>query len=109
MGCFKTSAATVIVDKCLKELPVPVPQIITPNGDGANDAWIITDIDYFTENKVMIFNRWGQLVYEAAPYLNTWNGKDMGGQDLSEGSYYYVVDLGGEYDKKYVGFVVIYR
>ncbi|MBN8702620.1 MAG: gliding motility-associated C-terminal domain-containing protein, partial [Bacteroidetes bacterium] len=108
-GCATTISVPVKVDKCLTDLSGPIPQIITPNGDGANDNWIVPDIDYFQENKLMIYNRWGQLVYSQSPYLNTWTGTDNSNNELSEGSYYYVLDLGGNYDKKFVGFVVIHR
>lgn len=109
-ACYDDATVTVEVDKCLSDLSGPIPQIITPNGDGANDTWIIPDIDYFTENKVSIYNRWGQLVYEKSPYLNEWSGQELkSGKDLPDGSYYYVITLGEKYDKKHVGFVIIHR
>ncbi len=110
-ACYRDVNVRVVVDKCLIDLSGPIPQIITPNGDGANDTWIIPDIDYFTKNKVSIYNRWGQLVYDKSPYDNSWRGEEMkSGKDLPDGSYYYVVLLGDEFDsKKYVGFVIIHR
>ena len=106
--CYDTDTVTVFIDLCLEDLTAPVPQIITPNGDGINDRWIVDDIDYFTENYVEIFNRWGHRVYSAQPYLNTWEGRSNGGQELPEGTYYYVIDLGNGTDPR-VGYIIVHR
>ncbi len=74
-----------------------VPNGITPNNDGANDILIIDELlenpDEFPDNELMIFNRWGDVLYQAKPYNNDWNGKNFNGQDLPEGTYYYVLRL----------------
>ena len=76
------------------------PNAITPNGDGINDFFVIPDLEenssQFQNNELSIFNRWGDLVYRAKPYLNNWNGTDHNGNDLPQGTYYYVlrIDLG---------------
>lgn len=106
--CYDTDTVTVFIDLCLEDLTAPVPQIITPNGDGLNDRWIVEDIDYFTENHVEIFNRWGHQVYSAQPYLNTWEGRSSGGQELPEGTYYYVIELGNGADPR-SGYIIILR
>ncbi|WP_062052657.1 PKD-like domain-containing protein [Aquimarina longa] len=47
---------------------IEVFNIVTPNGDGDHDAFIIRDIEKFPDNDLKIFNRWGVLVYEARGY-----------------------------------------
>jgi len=47
-----------------------IPEIFTPNGDGVNDTLYITGLDKFKNPKIKIYNRWGNLVYEADPYTN---------------------------------------
>jgi gliding motility-associated-like protein len=47
----------------------------------------------------MIFNRWGNKVYEASPYLNDWDGTSMfgltvGGNQLPVGTYFYIIEPG---------------
>lgn len=66
----------------------------TPNDDGINDTWIISGIDGFTSARVSVFNRWGQLVYQATPYSNAfgWNGK-QGNSSLPAATYYYVISI----------------
>lgn len=50
-----------------------------------------------------IFNRWGQVVYEAKNYRNTWNATGV-----PEGTYYYEV-LVDKHEKPYTGHVTILR
>ncbi|MFW5877815.1 MAG: gliding motility-associated C-terminal domain-containing protein, partial [bacterium] len=105
--CTDTDTVLVIVDLCLEDLPDPVPQIITPNGDGINDYWEITHVDYFENNKLEIFNRWGNKVFTAKPYHNHWNGISDRGVDLPEGTYYYILELGN--GLSHTGYIIIHR
>lgn len=106
--CESVDEIEVVIDRCLKELPTKIPQIYTPNGDNANDAFTITDVDYFTKSNLVVFNRWGNIVFQAAPYLNTWEGKNENGDELPDGTYYYSLDLGNGHEP-YKGFVVLTR
>lgn len=76
-----------------------IPDGFSPNGDGINDAFVIRGILNYPENVFTIFNRWGNKVFEANPYQNTWNGNcttglRIGGDELPIGTYFYVLDLG---------------
>ena len=76
-----------------------IPEGFSPNGDGINDVFIIRGILNFPDNSIIIFNRWGNKVFEASPYLNNWDGKAtmglrIGGGDLPVGTYFYVFDKG---------------
>jgi gliding motility-associated-like protein len=106
--CESVDEIEVVIDRCLKELPTKIPQIFTPNGDNANDLFTITDVDYFTKSNLVVFNRWGNIIYQAAPYVNTWDGKNENGDELPDGTYFYALDLGNGHDS-YKGFVVITR
>jgi len=70
---------------------------ITPNGDGLNDVFIfdflLTNPDQFPDNEIVIFNRWGDIVYQAKPYNNDWGGTNQKGTDLPQGTYYYILRL----------------
>ncbi|MBP9068907.1 MAG: gliding motility-associated C-terminal domain-containing protein [Bacteroidia bacterium] len=78
----------------------PIPGIFTPNGDGKNDPFYIPGLDAYPKNKLQIFNRWGNMIYEAAPYKNDWDGtpnkSSMGKGKLPVGAYFYILDLGDE-------------
>lgn len=81
-----------------------IPDAFSPNGDNINDYFEIQGIEYFEGNSITIINRWGNKVYEAKNYgINTtpkfWDGKAntgirIGNEDLSTGTYFYVLDLG---------------
>ena len=76
-----------------------IPEGFSPNGDGTNDLFVIRGIENYPNNTFIIFNRWGDKVYEAQPYNNTWDGTAteglrVGGNQLPIGTYFYVLDLG---------------
>ena len=70
-----------------------IPTVITPNGDGVNDIVFISCLENgnFPENQIMIFNEWGDLIFDAQPYQNDWAGtlKDTG-KELPDGVYFYI-------------------
>lgn len=79
-----------------------VPNIITPNGDGINDFFVIPCLrlkDNFPNNQVTIYNRYGDEVFKAAPYddggdpTKLWGGT-FNGSELPAGTYFYLVDFG---------------
>ncbi len=63
----------------------------SPNNDGRNDTFVIDGLELFPDNKVFIYNRWGILIYTASPYRNEWDGR-WNGEDLPDGTYFYVFD-----------------
>jgi large repetitive protein len=70
-----------------------VPNAITPNSDGKNDELVIDGLEKFPENELVIFNRWGDILYASKPYRNDWQGTNKSGNPLPEGTYYYVLRL----------------
>jgi gliding motility-associated-like protein len=93
---------------------VIIPEIITPNGDGVNDTFEILGLDQFNNPTIKIYNRWGNLVYEAAPYHNDWTGLSEGRLTIDKkkylpaATYFYVLDLGQGY-KPITGWVYLNR
>ena len=84
-------------DECdLTELNIS--QVITPNGDGNNDTWIIYNIENHPGTIIRVFNRWGKEVFYSRNYKNDWNGhyKEYDASLPSSGSYYYQIDLEGD-------------
>lgn len=66
--------------------------ILTPNGDGVNDVWVVKDIEKFPDNEVTVFDRSGRTVFQTKNYQNDWAGY-LSGRLLAEGTYYYVIKL----------------
>lgn len=106
--CTSTASVTVTVDLCLSDIEDPIPTGVTPNSDGSNDFFVIPNVDYFENNSLNIYNRWGNVVYRAAPYNNDWDGKSMNGKELPDAIYYYILDLGNG-NKPHTGYILIQR
>jgi gliding motility-associated-like protein len=104
LGCgVSTDDAFVRVYKEVK-----VPNAFSPNGDGINDDWQITNLITYPEAIVQVFNRNGQLVYQSRGYGRAWNGT-YNGKPLPVGTYYYVIDLKTDYFQRLTGWVFIVR
>lgn len=89
-------------------LGLEIYNAVSPNGDGKHDVFEIKGIEQeiYKNNKVEIFNRWGDRVYKQSGY----NNKDIAfdGGTLPDGTYYYVLDLGN--DRKLLsGFLLLSR
>jgi gliding motility-associated-like protein len=71
-----------------------ITNAITPNGDGANDTWILGGLEFFPDANIEVFNRWGQQVFQSTGYAAPWDGQYRG-QLLPVADYYFII----EYDK----------
>jgi gliding motility-associated-like protein len=88
----------------IPKIPLNIPEGFSPNNDGIDDTWIIRR-PMGTKVSVWVINRWGNEVYKNLDYKNDWRGKgiaNMLGEDLPEGTYYYIVhgtDVDGKLQK----------
>ncbi|MBU2019961.1 MAG: gliding motility-associated C-terminal domain-containing protein [Bacteroidetes bacterium] len=71
-----------------------IANLLTPNGDGKNDTWLIQRIDESVELSVKIFSRTGKEVYSSNNYANDWDGSSKG-EKLQDGTYYYFIRING--------------
>ncbi len=69
---------------------VEMPNIITPNHDAYNDAFIIKYIEYFEGSQFIVYNRWGRKVFETDSYSNDFPWTAEG---LEDGIYFYTLIL----------------
>jgi gliding motility-associated-like protein len=65
---------------------IEIPNVITPNGDGFNDVFIIKNLDKFDDNSLIIADRAGNVVLERNSYQNDWDA-----QNIADGTYYYIL------------------
>jgi gliding motility-associated-like protein len=87
-ACGQTATLALDVEV---DCEILIPNVFSPNGDGQNDRFEIEGIQS-RQNTVRVFNRWGQVVFEANNYRNTWDGRNV-----PDGTYFYeVVVEGGE-------------
>lgn len=96
-GCVFTDEV-LVVQPMLPPCDLNVYDLVTPNNDGANDFWFIDGLEHpdYEQNNVRVFNRWGQLVWEAERYDNgnvRFEGRDTNDEPLPEGTYFYEIEL----------------
>ncbi len=85
-GCMASDEVTItVLPYCIKPMAA-----FSPNGDGINDRWLVSDGSCLQSAKVEVFNRYGSPVYRNNQYNNDWNGT-YNGKPLPDGTYYYVI------------------
>ncbi len=92
-GCKDSSRALMVVKA--KEIDIKVPNVFTPNNDGANDIFKIIHSGDFENFSFEIFNRWGNKIYESKDVNFEWDGKNY-----SDGVYYWVIKATGKDNQK---------
>ncbi|MEX1189510.1 MAG: gliding motility-associated C-terminal domain-containing protein [Bacteroidia bacterium] len=89
--CIVVDSFHVSIKPCFQ--PLILPNVFSPNGDGFNDVFTAGQTFTYDEFAITIWNRWGIKVYESLnPYFE-WNGNDMNGDKLPDGTYFYVASL----------------
>ncbi|MEJ2880807.1 Ig-like domain-containing protein [Pedobacter sp. GR22-6] len=87
-----------------------IPGGFSPNNDGVNDFFVVEN-GTGKQISLEVYNRWGNRIYKAAKYENTWNGKTTEGihigDDVPAGTYYYIITIDNK-DKR-VGYITINR
>jgi gliding motility-associated-like protein len=107
---FACDTALVTIDIPCDTIPDGEFQIypgFSPNNDDINETFTITGLGEFPNNRLQVFNRWGNLVYDKAGYTNDWAGT-WKGKDLPSGTYFYLLDLGNG-EKAMSGYLVLRR
>ena len=87
--CSGLNAATPAKTSNLSDIEDTLYNFFSPNGDSLNQYFKVYLVSQYPENKLFIFNRWGDLVFKAEPYDNTWTGLSSNGDVLPEGVYFY--------------------
>lgn len=70
-----------------------MPTGFSPNGDGANDFFVIQGLDAYPANTFVVLNRWGNVVYDRLNYRNDWYGENSQGQALPNGTYFAILKV----------------
>jgi gliding motility-associated-like protein len=82
--------------------------LVTPNGDGVNDKWVIPNIDMYPSNEVIVYDKAGRVVYTKRGYNNEWDGT-LNGTKLKEDAYFYVIKFNKDGALPIRGYVSIVR
>lgn len=98
------AAIIVSVTACVDVDGLLVYDGFSPNDDQINDKWKIYGLNEFPDHHIYVYNRWGNLVFEAQNYQNDWDGT-WDATPLPPGTYYYIIDDGKR--KRYKGYLQI--
>jgi gliding motility-associated-like protein len=109
--CYNSDSISVVVESFIspeKTEIIIVNNVLTPNGDGINDYFMIKNIDgYNYKCEILIYNKLGNLMFSDSNYQNKWDGTSNNGSLLDAGTYYYILKT---QDKKGgTGFIDIIR
>ncbi len=97
--CYETATCLDLCDTTQVQIDIAldpfdpgvfVPDGITPNGDGLNDYLVMLGLEQYPNNELLLFDRWGNQIFQAQPYLNNWDGT-WKNKALPEGAYYFVL------------------
>jgi gliding motility-associated-like protein len=82
LTAYNKAGCALTVSKTLNAAPpLILPNVITPNGDGKNDAFVIP----VSGSSLQVYNRWGKQVFQASDYQNNW------GESIANGTYFYEI------------------
>ncbi len=96
-GCYAVTAVDTFFNEsafsnivCKDNCPIyNLPNVFTPNNDGDNDLFIPFPYCFVDAIDLQIYNRWGNVVFQTSDPDIKWDGKNLKGNDVSEGVYFY--------------------
>ena len=67
------------------------PNAFTPDGKGGNNVFGPYNAELIENYKLIVFNRWGEKIFQSLPNQYYWDGTDSKGEPAMEGQYIYIV------------------
>jgi len=109
-GCYAVTAVDTFFNEsafsniiCVDNCPSYVlPNTFTPNGDGQNDEFKPYPYCFIESIEMNVFNRWGQLVFQTKDPDISWDGRNIRGEMLTDGVYYYTCRI---FERRVAGIV----
>jgi len=83
-----TARITIRLNDIIESTELPVNNYVSPNGDSMNDTWAIQNVELYSDFELIIFNDFGEIIFQTTNYQNDWNGI-YNGNELPSGVYYY--------------------
>ncbi|MDT7832843.1 gliding motility-associated C-terminal domain-containing protein [Flavobacteriaceae bacterium S356] len=106
-GCFSINTMILEIENC----PPTVYNLFSPNGDGANEEFVIEGLkNVYVNYQLRIYNRYGSLVYRGNNDTPNWKGTHLNtNKRLPEGTYFYALELNDTVNKPITGWVYLNR
>ncbi|MCX6295115.1 MAG: PKD domain-containing protein [Bacteroidetes bacterium] len=107
---LKTTTLNGCIDSVVHEVEIVpiftlyIPNAFTPDGNGNNDYFAPKGIE-ISEFKMMIFDRWGELIFQSDDIATGWDGKANNGDKIAEqGVYVYKIEV-RDFSQKYHDYI----
>ena len=94
--------------KDFASINLEIVDFFSPNGDGYNDQWVDDSFLRYADNKVWIYSRSGQLVFEKA-IIKITGEENLRAHHFPKGSYYYIIDFNADGNPDYQGWLYLTR
>jgi gliding motility-associated-like protein len=92
--CIDSAAINMVASNPGGNCGVVVSEGFTPNGDGINDFLFVRGLSEFPDNELVIFNRWGELVWQSYDHTEGWDGSyGVEALDSPSGTYIWVISF----------------
>lgn len=106
-NCYNVTSFFLYIRNC----PPTVYNAVSANNDGYNDYFFIDGLyDIFPSFELLIYSRWGKLIWKGNAQSPMWDGKISGNSEAPEGTYYYVLYLNDkDFPKPLTGFLYLTR
>ena len=109
-NCFASDTINIIYQDCINQ-GIYIPNSFTPNGDGLNDVFNIKTIIEFSQFKLCIYDRWGEMLFESDDINKGWDGSYKG-KPVPNDVYVYLFNVrikDTNFEKKISGRVTVVR
>jgi len=103
-GCQAEDQVTIEV---IEDFKLLVQNLVTPNGDGFNDQWLVINAETFDLLNIYVYDRNGSEVFSQKAYNSDW-GAVQGTDILPDGTYYYVITFDNS-ERVYKGSISVMR
>ena len=90
-GCNDRAELTIVVEDQCAFGQLEIPNLMTPNADGANDEFEIRYEGLKEVSSLKIFNRWGEIIYETDDIDAFWDGTHRG-KPVNPGVFVYYIE-----------------
>ena len=89
LTCTQPATVTIVVTDIYS---IVIPNVFTPNSDGINDLYMVKSTGVISMDMI-IYDRWGLKMFESSNINGAWDGKNLGGKEVPEDTYFYVIKV----------------
>ncbi len=94
-GCITRKKIKILINDRCYSADVDIPNAFSPNDDGINDVFSLKEHENMCSMDLIVYNRWGNKVYEETNWNNRWTGQSQNGLPLPQGTYFIEITFSG--------------